>query len=53
MKNRIMKFLQQSFCLHEYVPVRNIYGDEINLLNARSEWKCIHCDKPYYSPELL
>jgi predicted nucleic acid-binding Zn-ribbon protein len=25
--------------------VRNIYGDEINHLNARSVWKCLYCGK--------
>lgn len=31
---------------HEYVWYRNIYGDEINLVNGkRSEWQCRLCGK--------
>lgn len=32
-----MKFLKQLFCKHNYnIFIRNIYGDEVNLLNSRS-----------------
>jgi hypothetical protein len=31
------------FCNHDYAFVRNIYGDEINLTNGRSWWKCEKC----------
>ena len=41
--------LKQLFCYrHAFKFVRNIYGEEINQLNARSIWKCSNCDKITY-----
>lgn len=46
--------MKELFCQkHELVFVRNIYGDEINVISPkgktyRSEWKCIHCGKIKY-----
>ena len=47
-----MNILKRLFCKHDYRFVRNIYGDEINYLNKRSEWKCSKCGKRKYSNEL-
>lgn len=33
------------WCDHTWVHERNIYGDEINHLNARSIWSCNKCKK--------
>lgn len=45
-----MKFLKQLFCKHNYnIFIRNIYGDEVNLLNSRSICKCSKCGKYHYS----
>lgn len=41
-----MKFIKRLFCKHEYEFVRNIYGDEINMVNGRrSWWRCKKCGK--------
>jgi hypothetical protein len=40
--NWILRFL----CKHEFEIVRNVYGDEIIMLNyKRSVWRCVHCRK--------
>jgi RNase P subunit RPR2 len=37
---------KRLFCKHDYVFVRNIHGDEINLTNGkRSIWECKKCGK--------
>lgn len=39
-------FIKRLFCKHEYEFVRNIYGDEINMVNGRrSWWRCMKCGK--------
>lgn len=41
-------FLKQIKCNHLDKPlefIKNIHGDEINHLNARSVWKCPDCGK--------
>lgn len=45
---------KRLFCKHDYGFVRNIYGNEINILNARSIWRCRHlsCGKVKLSPTL-
>ena len=48
-----MKFknpLKKLFCNHntKLIFIRNIYGDEINQLNARSIWRCSDCNKLIY-----
>lgn len=41
------------FCKHDYVFVRNIYGDEIIHSGfKRSIWKCSRCGKVKYSEYL-
>lgn len=41
-----MKFIKRLFCKHEYEFVRNIYGDEINMVGGRrSWWRCKKCGK--------
>jgi hypothetical protein len=41
-----MSWLKRLFCKHyKQTFIRNIYGDEINHLNARSVWKCDKCGK--------
>lgn len=37
---------------HHLTHIRNVYGDEILLLDARSIWKCSHCGKLVYRPYL-
>ena len=39
--------LKSSFCSHEYLWVRNVYGDEIYMTGKwkRSWWKCNKCGK--------
>lgn len=42
--------IKQFFCKHNNIEfIRNIYGDEINYVNARSVWKCKYCGKILYS----
>ena len=49
----LLLFFKQLFCKHNNIEfVRNIYGDEINLVNARSEWKCKYCGKILYQKGL-
>lgn len=43
MKDRFKRFIKSLFCRHESNFYSNIYGDEINLFNARSWWKCSEC----------
>lgn len=43
-------FFKRLFCRHKHTYfIRNIYGDEINLVSDaktyRSWWKCTDCDK--------
>jgi hypothetical protein len=39
-----MNWLKRIFCAHSYTFVRNVYGDEINLLGGkRSVWRCTKC----------
>jgi hypothetical protein len=41
------------FCKHRWQWVRNIYGDEINLLDGkRSVWQCSECQQYQYRNEL-
>ena len=45
--------LKSLFCKHEYIFVRNIYGDEIIHRGfKRSEWKCDECGKIKLSDKL-
>ena len=47
--------LKRLICNHEnhdHVFIRNIYGDEINQLNARSIWMCNNCHTVIYKPKL-
>lgn len=45
----ILSFIRQLFCKHNYVFIRNLYGDEINLHNGkRSLWQCTRCGKQIY-----
>lgn len=48
----IIKFIKRLFCYHELEFVRNIYGDEINLTNKRSIYKCKKCGAIKYSNNL-
>lgn len=45
--------LYRLVCRHDFLPLRNIYGDEINIHNARSVWICRKCKKGRYSGRLL
>ncbi|HEX3138658.1 MAG TPA: hypothetical protein VHQ87_01305 [Rhizobacter sp.] len=37
---------------HQPVFVRNIYGDEIDVLNARSIWRCANCEREILQKDL-
>lgn len=37
---------------HDYKPVRNIHGDEINQVNKRSVEMCTKCERVVYKDEL-
>lgn len=40
----MIHWIKQLFCRHNYVFLRNVYGDEINLLGGkRSIWICTKC----------
>jgi hypothetical protein len=46
--------LIKRLCHHEYVWVRNIYGDEINAVGGRrSLWRCKKCGKLLLSNALV
>jgi predicted RNA-binding protein YlxR (DUF448 family) len=45
--------MMRLFCRHNHqVFLRNVYGDEINELNARSLWLCTKCKKITRSQKL-
>ena len=44
--------IRNWFCNHYFIFEKNIYGDNINLYNARSEWKCVKCNKRKYEKKL-
>lgn len=51
-----MPWFKRLFCKHKFAWIRNIYGDEILLADARSVWRCMHCGKcqwrhERYSPQ--
>lgn len=48
-----MKILISLFCKHNYEFIRNIYGDEIIELNARSVYRCSKCRKIKYRNQLM
>ena len=51
--NWLRKFIQKFGCEHDYIFVRNIYGDEINQYGGyRSLWQCMKCGKYMYSKAL-
>lgn len=33
------------FCRHDYKWYRNVYGDEINHVDWRTEYRCVECGK--------
>ena len=45
----IKKIIKSIFCKHDYKLIRTIHGDQINQLNARSEWQCKKCKWITYS----
>lgn len=53
---KIKNLLKSITCKHpmkDLVFIRNIHGDEINQLNARSIWLCPHCNRNIYKPHLF
>lgn len=43
-------FIKRLFCAHDFIFVRNIYGDEILEHGyKRSVWKCKHCGRVKYT----
>lgn len=59
MKKWFKRWLKQLRCEHSWYTVRNIHGDEILHMNARSIRQCRLCGKVMYhsqldkSPEVL
>ena len=50
----MISLLKRLLCNHEYVWVRNIYGDEINAAGGkRSWWRCSKCGKWLLSNSLV
>ena len=47
-----LRMVRRLFCRHELRFVRNIYGDEINLMNGRSLWVCYKCGADMVRREL-
>ena len=52
----IVRLIRCLFCKHEWEFDRNIYGDEINIVNGkRSWWRCRKCGRykamPHLHPE--
>ena len=45
--------LKRLFCNHRYDIFRNIYGDEINHLDARCEISCSKCGSKILSDKLV
>jgi len=42
----LKNWVKSLFCAHRYAFVRNVYGDEINMLGGkRSVWRCSKCRK--------
>lgn len=51
--SKMNRFFKKLFCGHKNVTFkRNVYGDEINFLNARSVWKCLDCNGYTYKKDL-
>lgn len=48
----MFKFFKKLKCEHTYIHIRDIHGDEINRLGARSVWKCLNCGKMKYRSSL-
>ena len=48
----MFKFFKKLKCKHTYIHIRDIHGDEINHLGARSVWKCLNCGKIEYRSSL-
>lgn len=40
-----MKIFKRLFCKHTYEHAYNLYGDQINMYNCRSIYKCTKCGK--------
>ena len=41
---KFMKILKKIFCKHDFIYIRNLYGDKINLHNGkRNEYRCKKC----------
>ena len=49
----IFKIFTCKHPVEDLVFIRNIYGDEINQLNARSIWLCPHCNRLIYKQHLF
>lgn len=50
----IWLFSAKIWCKHNYIFMRNIYGDEINFRSGkRSEWRCFGCGHFKYKDELV
>lgn len=45
--------MKSIFCNHRIVFSRNIFGDEINKMNARSVFLCKKCGRKFLSDKLI
>lgn len=48
----MLNLFKRLLCSHTWTHHRNIYGDEINHLDARSEWHCAKCGAYQLRPDL-
>jgi hypothetical protein len=47
------KTIKRLLCKHDFKPIRNIYGFETILYDARSVWKCPKCEKLKFEDFLI
>lgn len=45
----IKKIIKSIFCKHDYKLIQTIHGDQVNHLDARSQWQCEKCKWITYS----
>jgi|JI6StandDraft_1071083.scaffolds.fasta_scaffold75260_1 hypothetical protein len=45
----IRKIVKSIFCKHDYKLIRTIHCDQVNDMDARTEWQCEKCKWITYS----
>ena len=48
-KSRKRKIVKSIFCKHDYKLIRTIHCDQVNDMDARTEWQCEKCKWITYS----